>query len=162
MWRYQVRRPSSVRHVEVVDSQCRTIKFVELNLVTHVVVRGGRSPRRVRGRWSAALGVAAVGAALLLTGCSGGSGASSTNGEKPVVLTTFTVLEDIAENVAGDHPVVESMTEPGAEVHGHEPTPGGIRKASEAGPILDYGLNLEAWFGGSSRLVVKESVASLA
>ncbi|GAA1288665.1 metal ABC transporter solute-binding protein, Zn/Mn family [Brachybacterium alimentarium] len=63
------------------------------------------------------------------------------------MLTTFTVLEDIAENVAGDHPVVESMTEPGAEVHGHEPTPGGIRKASEAGPILDYGLNLEAWFG---------------
>jgi manganese transport system substrate-binding protein len=65
---------------------------------------------------------------------------------KPVVLTTFTVLADIAANVAGDHLDVESITKAGAEIHGYEPTPGDIKKASRADLILDNGLNLEAWF----------------
>jgi manganese transport system substrate-binding protein len=60
--------------------------------------------------------------------------------------TTFTVLADIAENVAGDHLRVESITKVGAEIHGYEPTPGDIRRASEAELILDNGMNLEAWF----------------
>ncbi len=64
-----------------------------------------------------------------------------------MVLTTFTVLADIAENVAGDHLRVESITKVGAEIHGYEPTPGDIRRASEAELILDNGMNLEAWFG---------------
>lgn len=66
--------------------------------------------------------------------------------ERPVVLTTFTVLADIAANVAGEHLSVESITKPGAEIHGYEPTPGDIRKAAQADLILDNGLNLEAWF----------------
>jgi manganese transport system substrate-binding protein len=63
-----------------------------------------------------------------------------------VVLTTFTVLADVAQNVAGDKLQVESITKAGAEIHGYEPTPGDIRKASKADLILDNGLNLEAWF----------------
>jgi manganese transport system substrate-binding protein len=63
-----------------------------------------------------------------------------------VVLTTFTVLADIAENVAGEHLRVESITKVGAEIHGYEPTPGDVRTAAEADLILDNGLNLEAWF----------------
>ncbi len=66
--------------------------------------------------------------------------------DRPTVLTTFTVLEDMAANVAGDHLVVESITKPGAEIHGYEPTPGDITKASNADLILDNGLNLESWF----------------
>ncbi len=62
------------------------------------------------------------------------------------MLTTFTVLADIARNVAGDHLTVESITKAGAEIHGYEPTPGDIKKASKADLILDNGLNLEAWF----------------
>lgn len=65
---------------------------------------------------------------------------------KPVVLTTFTVLADIAQNVAGDHLQVESITKVGAEIHDYEPTPSDIRKAANADLILDNGLNLEAWF----------------
>ncbi|GID32399.1 metal ABC transporter substrate-binding protein [Paractinoplanes brasiliensis] len=57
------------------------------------------------------------------------------------------MLADIARNVAGDHLSVASITKPGAEIHGYEPTPGDIRKASDADLILDNGLNLEAWFG---------------
>lgn len=66
--------------------------------------------------------------------------------DRPVVLTTFTVLADIAEQVAGEHLRVESITKVGAEIHGYEPTPGDIRRAAEAELILDNGMNLEAWF----------------
>lgn len=85
--------------------------------------------------------------ALSLSACgiSGGEDAEA-GAERPVVLTTFTVLADIAENVAGDNLRVESITKVGAEIHGYEPTPGDIRKASAADLILDNGMNLEAWF----------------
>lgn len=74
------------------------------------------------------------------------STAESSDSDKPVVLTTFTVLADIAKNVAGDHLRVESITKAGAEIHGYEPTPGDIRKATDADLILDNGMNLEVWF----------------
>lgn len=89
----------------------------------------------------------AVAAVLAVTGCAAGAaGSDRANDERPVVLTTFTVLADIAGNVAGEHLQVESITKVGAEIHGYEPTPGDIRKASKADLILDNGLNLEAWF----------------
>lgn len=67
--------------------------------------------------------------------------------ERPMVLTTFTVLADVARNVAGEKIRIESITKVGAEIHGYEPTPRDIAKASDADLILDNGLNLEAWFG---------------
>lgn len=81
---------------------------------------------------------------LALSGCAGPG--AVTDDDRPVVLTTFTVLADIAENVAGEHLRVESITKPGAEIHGYEPTPGDVRKAADADLILDNGLNLEVWF----------------
>ncbi|MFZ7175355.1 metal ABC transporter substrate-binding protein [[Pasteurella] aerogenes] len=62
------------------------------------------------------------------------------------VITTFTVIQDIAQNVAGDAAVVESITKPGAEIHDYEPTPKDIAKAQSADLILWNGLNLERWF----------------
>ena len=62
------------------------------------------------------------------------------------VVTTFTVIQDIAQNVAGDVATVESITKPGAEIHEYEPTPKDIVKAQSADLILWNGLNLERWF----------------
>lgn len=62
------------------------------------------------------------------------------------VVTTFTVIQDIAQNVAGDAATVESITKPGAEIHDYEPTPKDIVKAQSADLILWNGLNLERWF----------------
>ena len=62
------------------------------------------------------------------------------------VVTTFTVIQDIAHNVAGDAATVESITKPGAEIHEYEPTPKDIVKAQSADLILWNGLNLERWF----------------
>lgn len=62
------------------------------------------------------------------------------------VITTFTIIADMARNVAGDAAVVESITKPGAEIHGYEPTPRDIIRAVDADLILWNGLNLELWF----------------
>lgn len=66
--------------------------------------------------------------------------------EKFKAVTTFTVIADMAKNVAGDAADVESITKPGAEIHEYQPTPGDIRRAQGAQLILANGLNLELWF----------------
>lgn len=62
------------------------------------------------------------------------------------VVTTFTIIQDIAQNVAGDAADVVSITKPGAEIHNYQPTPKDIVKAQSADLILWNGLNLERWF----------------
>lgn len=66
--------------------------------------------------------------------------------DKFTVVTTFTVIADIAQNVAGDAAVVESITKAGAEIHDYEPTPKDIAKVQTADLILYNGMNLERWF----------------
>ena len=65
---------------------------------------------------------------------------------KKTVLTTFTILADMARNVAGSRLNVVSITKPGAEIHGYQPTPSDIVKAQQADLILNNGFNLERWF----------------
>ena len=84
---------------------------------------------------------ALVSAGLLALGAS-----AATADEKMKVVTTFTVLADMAANVAGDAAEVVSITKPGAEIHGYEPTPQDIVRAYDADLILWNGLNLELWF----------------
>ena len=64
---------------------------------------------------------------------------------KKVILTTFTVLADMAKNVAGDKAIVESITKPGAEIHGYQATPSDLARGQKANLILENGLNLERW-----------------
>ncbi|MFS2222128.1 metal ABC transporter substrate-binding protein [Pantoea sp. B65] len=66
--------------------------------------------------------------------------------EKFKVVTTFTIIQDMAQNIAGDAAVVESITRPGAEIHDYQPTPRDVMKAQSADLILWNGLNLERWF----------------
>lgn len=99
--------------------------------------------RRTLSRFVAVSAIVLLGAG----GCATDSSGSGTQpGDKPKVVTTFTVLADIARNVAGEHLEVESLTKVGAEIHGYEPTPGDIRRAAHADLIVDNGLNLEVWF----------------
>lgn len=66
--------------------------------------------------------------------------------DKFKAVTTFTVIADIAKNVAGDAAIVESITKPNAEIHGYQPTPRDILRAQDAQLILWNGLGLELWF----------------
>ncbi|MCX8571722.1 MULTISPECIES: metal ABC transporter substrate-binding protein [Hyphomicrobiales] len=94
-------------------------------------------------------------------------GFSATEGmaEKMKVATTFTVIADIARNVAGDAAEVESITKPNAEIHNYQPTPGDMLRAQKADLVLWNGLNLELWFqkffdnlDGVAQVVVSDGV----
>ena len=85
-------------------------------------------------------------AALLALLCAGSAPAFA-QAKKPFrVVTTFTVIQDIAQNVAGSAAVVESITKPGAEIHDYQPTPLDIVRAQAADLVLWNGFNLERWF----------------
>lgn len=84
-----------------------------------------------------------AGAVAFLALVSGAGGAAA---EKFKAVTTFTVIADMARNVAGDAATVESITKPGAEIHNYAPTPRDIIKAQGADLVLWNGLNLELWF----------------
>ncbi len=81
--------------------------------------------------------------AAALTGCKPPVADGS---KKKRIVTTFTIIQDIAQNVAGDAATVESITKPGAEIHEYEPTPQDIVKAQSADLVLWNGLGLERWF----------------
>ena len=91
--------------------------------------------------WLKRLGAAALAASLSLT-----AGCDQPANDKFKAVTTFTVIADMARNVAGDAAVLESITKPGAEIHNYQPTPRDILKAQDADLILWNGLNLEQWF----------------
>jgi ABC-type metal ion transport system, periplasmic component/surface adhesin len=82
-----------------------------------------------------------AGAALLFL-----AGTSLHAQNKFKAITTFTVIADLAKNVAGDAAIVESITKPGSDIHYYQPTPGDIQRAQGAQLILWNGLNLELWF----------------
>lgn len=87
--------------------------------------------------------------------------------DRPLALATFTVVADIARNVAGDDLRVASITKVGAEIHGYDPTPGDLRRAAGADLVLDNGLGLEAWFArfvdglDVPRVTLSEGIATI-
>jgi manganese/iron transport system substrate-binding protein len=88
-----------------------------------------------------------VALALLCAALLAATPTAAQEGAKPKrIVTTFTVIQDMAQNVAGDRAIVESITKPGAEIHGYDPTPLDVVKAQNADLVLWNGLNLERWF----------------
>jgi manganese/iron transport system substrate-binding protein len=83
---------------------------------------------------------------VLLGGCDRSPTSPGIRSGPKRVVTTFTILQDMAQNVAGDKAIVESITKPGAEIHEYEPTPLDIVKAQSADLVLRNGLGLERWF----------------
>lgn len=73
-------------------------------------------------------------------------GLASALGAPKRVVATFTVLADMARNVAGEGAIVESLTRPGAEIHDYDPTPQDVVRAQAADLVLWNGLGLERWF----------------
>jgi manganese/iron transport system substrate-binding protein len=109
-----------------------TMQFGELGFIRRAMVR-------VLGK-----GFALAAGALLL---SAAAYAQAAPVKKPFrAVTTFTVIQDIAQNVAGTSAIVESITRPGAEIHDYQPTPLDVVKAQSADLVIWNGLNLERWF----------------
>ena len=85
-----------------------------------------------------------LGFGVLMAGCADRS-QMSRNDQRPRVLTTFTVLADLARNVAGDRLQVHSIVKEGAEIHGYQFTPSDIEGAVGADLLIENGLGLELW-----------------
>ena len=85
-----------------------------------------------------------LGFGVLMAGCADRS-QMSRNDQRPRVLTTFTVLADLARNVAGDRLQVHSIVKEGAEIHGYQFTPSDIEGAAGADLLIENGLGLELW-----------------
>jgi manganese/iron transport system substrate-binding protein len=99
---------------------------------------------KFEGRRRVLLGGTIVIGAVMLFGC--GETKKSAAGDKKKVVTSFTIIADMAREVAGGAADVQSITKPGAEIHGYEPTPKDIVKAQNADLVLWNGMNLELWF----------------
>lgn len=100
-------------------------------------------PRRTAiGRIAAAAIVGAMASVLLAQNAD----AQAPRAKPFRVVTTFTIIQDIAQNVAGSTAIVESITKPGAEIHDYQPTPLDIVRAQSADLVLWNGMNLELWF----------------
>ena len=97
----------------------------------------------VLAKTRSAIPVAAL--TLALTACSTPGTGNERNDDRPLVLTTFTILADMVDNVAADRVEVVSLTRPGAEIHGYEPTPQDLARGQDADLILENGLGLETW-----------------
>ncbi|GAA1150266.1 metal ABC transporter solute-binding protein, Zn/Mn family [Nesterenkonia lutea] len=114
-----------------------------------------------------------IGGALFVTSLSGCASATPTQEQSPagedlpVVLASFSVLEDMASAVGGDLVDTRTITPPGAEVHEYSPTPGDLRDTAQADLILFNGLGLEAWYEqflthtSAEVLMVSEGVQTL-
>lgn len=88
----------------------------------------------------------AAGAVALLTLLTPQAQAQAQSAKPKRIVTTFTILQDMAQNVAGDRAIVESLTRPGAEIHDYDPTPLDVVKAQSADLVLWNGFGLERWF----------------
>jgi manganese transport system substrate-binding protein len=65
--------------------------------------------------------------------------------DKVVALSTFTIIADMVGEVGGDKVESISLTKPGAEIHGYQPTPDDLVQASKADVMFENGMNLEVW-----------------
>lgn len=70
--------------------------------------------------------------------------------EKLEIVTSFTIIKDITEEIAGDKVEIHNLVPTGTDPHEYEPLPKDVRKASEADILFYNGLNLEGgkdgWF----------------
>ena len=111
----------------------------------------------------------AVVLALAVVACLFASTSHAATDERLRVATTFTIIADLAKNVAGDAADVVSITRPGAEIHNYQPTPRDLLRVRDADVVLWNGLGLERWFEkfiarvkNATDVVVSEGVEPLA
>ena len=70
--------------------------------------------------------------------------------EKIRVVTTFTILGDILQNVGREHVVMTTLVGPNEDAHVYEPTPSDARALADADLVFINGLGFEGWI---SRLI---------
>ncbi len=61
------------------------------------------------------------------------------------VVTSFSILKDLVQEVGGDNISVESIVAPNSDTHVYEPTPQDAKKLANAGLVFINGMGFEGW-----------------
>jgi ABC-type Zn uptake system ZnuABC Zn-binding protein ZnuA len=88
------------------------------------------------------LGLILISIALFAPACSA-SPPSSDPQTRPVILTSTSVLADLARNVAGDRVKTESLVPIGADPHAYQAAPSDVTRISKSGLLILNGLDYE-------------------
>jgi zinc/manganese transport system substrate-binding protein len=78
-----------------------------------------------------------------LTGCGNSAPVASTT---PTIITTFSVLADMAQQIAGNTATVTSLVPTNGDAHVFEPTPANGVALVNATAVIELGLGFEPWF----------------
>jgi ABC-type Zn uptake system ZnuABC Zn-binding protein ZnuA len=70
---------------------------------------------------------------------------SASGAEKPTVVSSASMISDIAQNIGGDKFTYETIVPIGGDPHIYEPTPSDAQLCSRANLILKNGLTFEGW-----------------
>lgn len=81
---------------------------------------------------------------VLSSGCRPGAEWQS-EADRPIIVTTFTILQDLVQTVVGDVADVRTITPVGGEVHEWELIPSNFADIEDADLIFFNGYNLEEW-----------------
>lgn len=100
------------------------------------------------------LSLLALVAMVMLAACGNDEKASGSNGKdkdgKLKVVTSFTILADMAEEIGQDKVTVHNLVPTGTDPHEYEPLPKDTKAATDADVLFYNGLNLEGgdagWF----------------
>lgn len=93
----------------------------------------------------AALGGAALAAALVLTSCSGSAPADDAASEQLKVVATTTQLTDFAGQVGGDDIELTGLLPAGGSAHHFDPSPADLLALGEADVLIVNGVELETF-----------------
>lgn len=85
----------------------------------------------------------AVIAAIILTSFSGVVPATAQ--DKVKIVTTFSILADLAKNVGGERVEIASLVGPGGDAHVYAPSPADAKKLADARIVVTNGLGFEGW-----------------
>lgn len=93
-------------------------------------------------------------AGLLLSGCNNkvNNNNEADNGKLRIV-TTYSIIYDIAKNVAGDQAVINSIAPIGSNPHEYDPLPNDVKNTTDADVVFYNGLNLEEGNGWFKKLI---------
>src|SRR5215203_1833503 len=73
------------------------------------------------------------------------------------VLTTTTIIADVAQNVGGDLVTVTSLIPTNTDIHAFQPIPADVVLASQADLVLVNGAGLESFLGDLLQGAVEDS-----
>src|SRR5699024_6348481 len=90
--------------------------------------------------------------AIILTACSNGDNKDIDEDNRLKIVSSFTIITDMAEKIGGDLVEVYNLVPTGTDPHDYEPMPDDSKAATDADILFYNGLNLE---GGESGWFMK-------